>query len=157
MEELVIPGQLLGSAEELGPGRGAYERDGSVHASTIGLTRTLDSKGKSTVEVVSTKPAPLCPMVDLIVVGEVIRINPKFATLRIVEVTGTTVREDFEGIIRQQDVRATDKDRVQLHATYSLGDVVKARIISLGDKSCLLSTAEKDLGVILRGAMAAAK
>lgn len=66
------------------------------------------------------------------------------------------LKEDFEGIIRQQDVRATDKDRVEMHGTFQPGDVVAARVISLGDsKSYYLSTAEKDLGVVVRAAMVA--
>ena len=73
-------------------------------------------------------------------------------------VDGVVTAEDFEGIIRQADVRATDKDRVELYNTFQFGDLVKAKVISLGDaKSYFLSTAEKDLGVVLRAAMATAR
>ncbi|KAK0523720.1 hypothetical protein OC835_001926 [Tilletia horrida] len=56
---------------------------------------------------------------------------------------------DFTGVIRAQDVRATEKDKVRLAECFRVGDIVRASVISLGDaRSYFLSTAENRLGVI---------
>ena len=48
-----------------------------------------------------------------------------------------------------QDIRATEKDKVQVYRSFRPADVVLAEVISLGDaRSYLLSTARNELGVI---------
>ncbi|EGV63033.1 exosome 3'-_5 exonuclease subunit ski4 (Csl4) [Yamadazyma tenuis] len=57
--------------------------------------------------------------------------------------------ESFKGVIRSQDVRSTDRDKVKIIESFKPGDIVRALIISLGDGSnYYLSTARNDLGVI---------
>lgn len=57
--------------------------------------------------------------------------------------------ETFRGIIRSQDVRATERDRVKMIECFKPGDIVKAQILSLGDGvNYYLTTARNDLGVI---------
>lgn len=53
------------------------------------------------------------------------------------------------GIIRAPDVRSTEIDAVQVPACFRPGDVVRARVLSLGDaRSFYLTTAADDLGVV---------
>lgn len=55
----------------------------------------------------------------------------------------------FRGIIRQQDVRATETDKVVLAECFRPGDIVRAEVVSLGDaRSYYLSTAKNELGVV---------
>ncbi|CUM67830.1 uncharacterized protein PRCAT00005538001 [Priceomyces carsonii] len=57
--------------------------------------------------------------------------------------------ETFKGIIRTQDIRSTDRDKVKMIELFKPGDIVRAIIISLGDGSnYYLSTARNDLGVV---------
>ena len=50
---------------------------------------------------------------------------------------------------RVQDIRATEKDKVQVYRSFRPSDVVLAEVISLGDaRSYYLSTARNELGVI---------
>ena len=57
--------------------------------------------------------------------------------------------ETFRGIIRSQDVRSTERDRVKMIECFKPGDIVKAQILSLGDGvNYYLTTARNDLGVI---------
>ncbi|CAK7906311.1 exosome complex component Csl4p [[Candida] anglica] len=57
--------------------------------------------------------------------------------------------ETFKGVIRSQDVRSTERDKVKIIDCYRPGDIVRAVVISLGDGSnYYLSTAKDDLGVI---------
>jgi exosome complex component CSL4 len=59
------------------------------------------------------------------------------------------VGEGFGGIIRIQDVRATERDKVKIQDCFKPGDIVRASVLSLGDgTNYYLSTAQNDLGVI---------
>lgn len=49
-----------------------------------------------------------------------------------------------------QDVRSTEKDRVKILESFKPGDVVRARVISLGDTmGYYLSTAGNEMGVVV--------
>lgn len=59
------------------------------------------------------------------------------------------VGEAFRGIIRTQDVRSTERDKVKIVDCFKPGDVVRALVLSLGDGSnYYLTTARNDLGVV---------
>lgn len=59
------------------------------------------------------------------------------------------VGEGFGGIIRLQDVRATERDKVKITTSFKPGDIVRASVISLGDgTNYYLSTGQNELGVI---------
>jgi exosome complex component CSL4 len=56
----------------------------------------------------------------------------------------------FQALIRKEDVRAVEKDRVVLENMFRVGDVVRGSVISLGDQSFYyLTTARNDLGVVM--------
>ncbi|EPS72769.1 hypothetical protein M569_01989, partial [Genlisea aurea] len=58
---------------------------------------------------------------------------------------------------RQQDVRATEIDKVDMHSSFRPGDVVKALVLSLGDaRAYYLSTAKNELGVVCADSAAGA-
>ena len=57
-------------------------------------------------------------------------------------------RSPLKGVIRREDVRQTEKDRVELSKCFRPSDIVMAKIISLGDQNnYLLSTAADELGL----------
>jgi exosome complex component CSL4 len=51
-------------------------------------------------------------------------------------------------VIRAQDVRLTERDKVKVLDCFRPGDIVRAAVILLGDGSNYLSTARDDLGVV---------
>jgi exosome complex component CSL4 len=56
-----------------------------------------------------------------------------------------------KGVIRREDIREKDVDKIVIHEHFMGGDVVKASVLSLGDsKQYYLSTADVALGVIMR-------
>jgi exosome complex component CSL4 len=56
----------------------------------------------------------------------------------------------FRGILRSQDVRMTEKDRVKMQSSVAVGDVIRAEVVSLGDQGgYYLSTAGNELGVVM--------
>lgn len=57
--------------------------------------------------------------------------------------------ETFKGIIRSQDVRSTERDKVKIIESFKPGDIVRAQVLSLGDgKNYYLTTGRNDLGVV---------
>ena len=65
--------------------------------------------------------------------GTVTRLSPLQAVVSITVVDGVPlpVGEEFMGVIRAQDVRATEKDKVKIADCFRGGDVVKGVVVSL--------------------------
>ncbi|XP_071604628.1 exosome complex component CSL4 isoform X6 [Heliangelus exortis] len=95
---------------------------------------------------------PLCGRQCLGQLGErVCSINSRFAKVHILYVGSTPLKSSFRGTIRREDIRATEKDKVEVYKSFRPGDIVLAKVISLGDaqSNYLLSTAENELGVVV--------
>ena len=62
-----------------------------------------------------------------------------------------TLKEAFRGMIRKEDIREYEKDKIEIYKSFRPGDIILAKVISLGEASSgfLLSTAEDDLGVAI--------
>ncbi|OCH95772.1 hypothetical protein OBBRIDRAFT_809622 [Obba rivulosa] len=143
--DLVLPGQPIpiprGPIPQLGTG--VYAREGAVRASLTGTPRYEGPVG--------TRPLPRPPAPNSVVLGSITRLSPLQAVLSITVVDGVPLPagEEFTGVIRVQDVRATEKDKVKIADCFRGGDVVKGLVISLGDaRSYYVTTARNDLGVI---------
>lgn len=82
--------------------------------------------------------------------GRVTRVLEKAAHVEIAAVNGRAPRGgDFAGVVRRQDARAHAVDSVELERCFGAGDVVRAKVLSLGDaRSFYLTTAGDDLGVV---------
>ena len=80
------------------------------------------------------------PEIDAIVTCKVVRVNPRFAAVNIMVVGETPCKDDFQGIIRVQDVRATEKDKVKIYNSFRPGDIVRAQVVSLLYGSLSLSS-----------------
>ncbi|KAI1821994.1 hypothetical protein F4861DRAFT_541420 [Xylaria intraflava] len=90
------------------------------------------------------------PEVGNVVLCRVTRITPREATVAILVVGDAVLSAQWQGLVRVQDVRATEKDRVKLYESFRPGDIVRAQVISLGDQAnYYLSTASNHLGVIM--------
>lgn len=157
MSSVALPGQLLGPTKSNLIEEGTHIAGDNLYASIAGsLTTTpLTSKAfsKQSSTFIDRRTGPLLPEVSTIVIGKITRINPRQANLSILALgpTGASVlREPLPAIIRQQDIRATEIDKVVVKESFRVGDVVRAVTISLGDeRSYYLSTAKNELGVVM--------
>lgn len=62
----------------------------------------------------------------------------------------TVCREAFQGQIRREDIRATEKDKIRIEESFRVGDLVRGSVISLGDQSnYYISTDRNELGVVM--------
>ena len=58
--------------------------------------------------------------------------------------------DEWPAVVRREDIRATEKDKVVCADGFRVGDVIRGLVISLGDQAnYYLSTARNELGVIL--------
>jgi len=166
---LLLPGQPLPLAQgaRVQAGDGTYAYGDYVMASRIGYA--ADSP-PGTVRVQGTRPPLVLPRPESVVLGRVTRVTPRQATISILVVDGQPCGgaqaasvgartnhaagegidgSEFQGLVRAQDVRTTDKDNVVLSECFRPGDIVRAVVLSLGDaRSYYLSTARNDLGVV---------
>ncbi|KAF8986734.1 Exosome complex component CSL4 [Haplosporangium bisporale] len=149
--DAVVPGQRLGHVQEYASGSGTYLHQDFLYASVVGLKQISQSSSNElpTLSVQRENSQSAIPEIDAIVTCKVVRVNPRFASVSIMVVDGKPCTDDFQGIIRVQDVRATEKDKVKIYNSFRPGDIVRAQVISLGDaRSYYLSTAANEYGVI---------
>ncbi|KAL2760627.1 hypothetical protein ACRALDRAFT_1078731 [Sodiomyces alcalophilus JCM 7366] len=170
-----VPGKVLGPATRYLSGPGTHIYEGQVVSSLLGqvvvtpppsaskpaggpakrLTRiagALDRGERATISVSrdGARKRGVLPDVNSVVLCRVIRLMPRQAIVTIQQVGDTVLQTEWQGVIRSQDVRATEKDKVKIHESFKPGDIVRALVISLGDQAnYYLSTASNELGVIM--------
>lgn len=158
--KFALPGDSLAPASSHTPGSGSHVYSSNLYASIAGPV-SISSASKKNLPSVSVSsqtpsfstPNAALPSVGDIVLGRITRTNPRQATLDILALgaTGATVlREPFQALIRQQDIRATEIDKVKMGESFRVGDIVRGVVISLGDeRNYYVSTAKNEYGVVL--------
>jgi len=140
----VLPGDVVGSAEEYVPGDCTYVKGGIIYASTAGVVN-IDRNGKSASVVPKTNaPAKLCQ--GDIVIGEVTDLKDNLVIVTLAFKKGYENRpiSDEEATIHISNVRNSYvKDLRQM---FSMRDILKAKIID--ERQLRLFTGDEDLGVI---------
>lgn len=156
MSTLALPGQALGPSSANNPGSGTHIQSSHLYSSLAGTLTSTPSTTKSSPQPtlsISRPAGPLVPSTGTIVLGTITRLSTRQANLSILALGSHgehTCRDSFPGIIRQQDIRATEVDKVKVHESFRVGDVVRAVVISLGDeRSYFCSTARNELGVVM--------
>jgi exosome complex component CSL4 len=174
----VIPGTAInvqGAQDDFGLGEGVYRLNDQLYASRVGTVKVIKvspeegDKTSSTSTVMVLPTPPSVPQVGQTVLGTVTRLASKYVgiDIRVVErplpERSIYYEEPFKGTIRAQDIwPLDDKDAPtgQLYLAYRPGDLVRARIIGVGDASAgfLLSTGIEDsLGVVYAKAAASGR
>jgi len=175
----VIPGMRICAAEDhYQAGMGTYVLHGYIYASLVGHLRLVsndksaaaaDKNDMITVEVEprggsvvgsdleaiggggSLSGALLVPKIGDVVTCRVLSVNPRFAKMQILCVRQTVLKDAFRCQLRKEDVRAHDKDRVEMYKCFRPTDIVLARVLSYGEASSgyLVTTAENEFGVVI--------
>jgi exosome complex component CSL4 len=141
---LVVPGDLLGTAEEFVPGRGTYEHDGRIYAALLGHSR-VDPSSRS-VSVHALHSIPELDVGDL-VLGRVEELKSAMAIVEILAAhpSARTVPGEPEGTIHVSKVK--DGYTENLNDELAPGDLVLAKILE-NHPSIKLTTASPGLGVV---------
>ena len=143
----VLPGDELCSGDYT-CGQGTYSFGSSCVASLAGSLHTDQSKQPPLVTVVSENKVTL-PRKGSIVLAKVVNTTSRTCKVVIIKVDSVTLKSHLPGMLRREDIRATEKDSVELINCFRPGDIIRARVISLGDGNAYsLSTAENELGVM---------
>ena len=111
-----------------------------------------DAEDKTiSVEVHTPGEETAVPAIGDIVTAKVVSVNLRFAKVMIECIRDITLSESFRGLIRKEDIREFEKDKVEMYKSFRPGDIILARVLSLGEASSgyLLSTAENELGVVI--------
>ena len=162
--ERVIPGDYLGDGSRFVQGRGTYEMGGRIYSELVGKVRIdgtasegdskgteSDSKPSRVISVVGKYSLSAVPSVGSIVMTRVLNITERQAKVMIVSVRTTLLQEPLGGVIRREDVRSVEKDTVDVLSSFRPGDIVRARVVSLGESHSHygLATDRNELGVIM--------
>uniref|UniRef100_A0A6T7W3C5 S1 motif domain-containing protein n=1 Tax=Pyramimonas obovata TaxID=1411642 RepID=A0A6T7W3C5_9CHLO len=153
-DSLVCPGDKLSQAVGHTAGKGTYVKGQHICAAILGKKQlkppAQDIADQSvTVEVVRGGEQTSVPKEGDIVTAKVTKINTRMAVVDILCIGQKALEDSFNGIIRQQDVRVTEIDKVQIMQSFRPGDIVRAQVLSLGDaRSYYLTTAQTHLGVV---------
>ena len=157
--DVVLPGQSVGESGVNSFASGIHIHGSQLCASIAGPlnsspgTATSKDSRKATRVSIPRTTGNLLPEVGTVVLGKISRTNPRQAhvSILVLGAAGEHVCHDaFPAIIRQQDIRATEIDKVTVTESFRVGDVVRAVVISLGDeRSYYLSTARNELGVVM--------
>ncbi len=116
--------------------------------STLVGTRCVSGEGVVSVVRQGAREA-LTPQIGDVVLCRVTKVDPRGARAKILAVGETPLRGDFGAMIRVQDVRLTQVDQVEMYKSFRPGDVVRAQVVSLGDRRhYYLATQRNDLGVV---------
>lgn len=77
-------------------------------------------------------------------------VNQRFARCLIIGIGDVVLHRHLRGILRKEDVRATDKDRVEMYKCYRPGDIILAKVMPQTElHTYQLTTAENELGVVV--------
>lgn len=159
MDETVLPGTLLNVSGDAVLGEGLYARNGCIYASRVGTLTSSTIEGQTLLSIKSVHRPNLSvvPQIGQAIIGTVTRLTTRYASIDISVLEFSTksiyLQEPFKGTLRSQDIwPSDDKDAPQtLNLAVRPGDLVRARIIGVGDASAgfLLSVAvEETLGVV---------
>ena len=164
MSEMAIPGLTLGSISTHVAGPGTHVYESNIYASLVGsvVIKTASSRSsKPTISIPRHDPSNNLPIVGSGVLCRVIRVQQRQLITSILVtdpspdtyVPYTTVTNDelqFQAILRKEDIRGYEKDKVVMNEMYRTGDIIMAVIISLGDeRSYYISTAGNEYGVVI--------
>lgn len=142
---VVVPGDFIGDSAKYSAGDGCYKASDGIRASLCGVVTA-----KNNVLSVKSTCTHVVPREGSLVLCRVLSINSNNAKVRIICVNGKVSKEALKGIIRREDIRATEIDSVEVYNSFRPGDIVRARVLGLGEsQGYVLTTAENELGVIM--------
>ncbi|XP_026498780.1 exosome complex component CSL4 [Vanessa tameamea] len=151
--KICIPGMRLSpSNNDNISGPGTYELKGYIYASLAGVLKMeQDAKTKANkVTVVSSRTPSVLPMTGDIVTAKVTVVNSRQVQCIILCVGPFVLARPYKGILKKEDIKFTDKDRIDPYKCFRPGDVILARVLPMTEIHWYhLSTAENELGVVI--------
>jgi len=144
-----LPGQLLGPSSKYSPGLGTHLHDSQLYASLAGapqitrsptsalpilsIPRLLPSPNTTFIPSSTISNTNTLPEVGSVVLCRVTRLTTKQANVAILVVgdgeAGRVCADEWAGVLRREDVRATEKEKVVIGESFRVGDVVRGVVV----------------------------
>ncbi|MFN4133458.1 MAG: exosome complex RNA-binding protein Csl4, partial [Candidatus Hadarchaeales archaeon] len=146
--DMVLPGDLLATVEEFVPGEGVYEEDGRIYSGVVG-TVLIDMRAKK-ISVFVGQNAPAVLKIGDIVIGRVDEVKEQFASVFLEAMRGKENRA-----LPAPKTGTIHISRVHMGYVRDLGrffrpgDIVRAKVVGTQREQVQLTTAERDLGVLV--------
>lgn len=150
----VVPGDRLGAAAAHEAGPGAYARGADVFASRVGVRTEQPPAAAGGRPLLAVLPpggggAVAVPAVGSVVTARVTRIQQLVVACEIVVLDGATLPAPASAVIRRENVRDGEIDKLVMVDCFRPGDLIHAEVVSLGDaRAYYLSTAAPPYGVV---------
>jgi exosome complex component CSL4 len=143
-EKMTMPGDRLAASEEYIPGKGTYERDGTIFAAIVG--KTFFNESEKSVQVIELKHSGGLQPGDM-VLGEVTNVTNNIANVTVFGRDGVPENSGAgeTGVIHISKVTESYTDDVRKE--YHPGDLVRAKVAQ-ARPTLQLSTREPVLGVL---------
>lgn len=163
MNDVVLPGVYIGSLNEYNAGDGVYLRNTDIISNACGTIEILNAGNmKPTIQIKSISVSKEKTLhsgnvrqyrhlqIGDEVLCQITKIMMNQVNADIIFVGSNKLPKPTRGVIRREDVRLNEIDKVVMHECFRASDFVKAVVISLGDsKQYFLSTAKVELGVFI--------
>ena len=135
------------------PGQGTYEELGYIYSKFAGIVNVEKKEEVSyfklvtefdnlflfinnfifqicTIEVHGMTDQSIVPAPGDIVTAMVTIVNQRFCKCTIKCIGDIVLSRPYRGIVRREDVRATEKDRIEMYKSFRPGDIILARVVS---------------------------
>lgn len=143
-DEIVVPGEKVGTAEEVIPGRGTFEENGIVYSKGLGSYQFESDEMRASVH---TLKSPAVIRKRDLVIAVVTDIRNSMVVARVVHIVGND-RQIAGETSSSLHVSKVSREYVQdIRRMYRVGDYIRAKVIQVRP-SLQITTAEGDLGVL---------
>jgi exosome complex component CSL4 len=141
-KKLCLPGDVVGVIEEFIPSKNVYQENYNLRSKVIGTT-SFDLETKI-VEVIPKAINSGVPKVNDEIIGIVDQMQGGVVSVRILEINGKPVHSQFIGLL----ILRSFAGKIGSKFVLKLGDLVKAKVISLTNNLIHLSINDEKYGVI---------
>ena len=143
-KQYVFPGERLGVIEEFITGSGTYVEDGNIYSSSLGyLARDKINKE---IGIHPLTKSPILPQENDVVIGHIQYIHDKTLTIKITQINNHPVSSSFNGVMHISN--ATRSYTKTMFDIFNVGDLIRARVLSVMNNENHLTTEERSFGVI---------
>lgn len=149
--DTVVPGDVLGPKSCFSEGAGTRIWGTRVYSTLVGKVSIDTNDPKPRLSVLHSKVTCLknVPTIGMRTICKVINISERQAKVSMLSLEGEPLPEALQGIVRREDIRAMEKDTVEMFHSFRPRDLLRARVVAHGEgQAYILSTAENELGVV---------
>ena len=138
-----VPGDMVGVIEEFNPSSNVYQENYNIRSKILGKIK-VDQETRA-VTVIPKAQLKGIPKIGDEVMGIVEQSQSGLVMIKIKEINGKSVQSEFMGLII---LRAQQFDRDRRRIVIKLGDLVRAKVISLLNNVIHLSIDGESYGVL---------